>query len=366
MMTQDLSVEPLSPDADMSIRSIKDLHDHLHAAMQLEHATIPPYLTALNSIRKDTNFDAWQILRVVVVEEMLHLAFAGNLLNAVGGEPDLTVDGFVPKYPAYLPDGEHDFKVHRAPFSKKTIDNFLRIERPKMAGGEKPKLVPHSHVAGRTYLGVHPRHPSWRYYSIGEFYAAIEDGIVRLERQARQRGGTIFTGVRERQIPGEHYFSGGGKLHPVIDEESACRAIRLIIEQGEGETNEIYGSSGELAHYYRFDQLNYQRYYEPGDTAGHPRGARFEKDIDWNDVLPVKKDVSIADMVQDPELLGMAEEFNAEYAAFLGYLTEAFNGKPDLFADGSTRMFLMRNAIGALVNLRLPGGDKHAGPTFEI
>ncbi len=31
---------------------------YLHAAMQLEHATIPPYLTALYSIHPGTNSDA--------------------------------------------------------------------------------------------------------------------------------------------------------------------------------------------------------------------------------------------------------------------------------------------------------------------
>ena len=32
------------------ISTVEDLHSYLHIAMQLEHATIPPYLTALYSI----------------------------------------------------------------------------------------------------------------------------------------------------------------------------------------------------------------------------------------------------------------------------------------------------------------------------
>ena len=93
--------------------------DYLHAAMQLEHATIPPYLTALYSIQPGTNSDAYHVLRVVAVEEMLHLTLAANVLNAVGGTPDLTRPGFVPDYPAYLPDGETDFQVEPAGASRR-------------------------------------------------------------------------------------------------------------------------------------------------------------------------------------------------------------------------------------------------------
>ena len=40
------------------ITTREQLHQYLYAAMQLEHATIPPYLTALYSIRPGTNADA--------------------------------------------------------------------------------------------------------------------------------------------------------------------------------------------------------------------------------------------------------------------------------------------------------------------
>ena len=100
-----------------AIRTVADLHYYLRVAMQLEHATIPPYLVALYSIKPGSNIDATNVIRAVVVEEMLHLTMAANLLNAVGGTPDLTYTGFVPTYPAYLPDGEDDFEVGLAAFS---------------------------------------------------------------------------------------------------------------------------------------------------------------------------------------------------------------------------------------------------------
>ncbi|MDX1584613.1 MAG: ferritin-like protein, partial [Thermoanaerobaculia bacterium] len=128
----------------MSLHKIKDiegLHRHLHAAIQLEHATIPPYLTALYSIHPGTNTDAYNILRVVAVEEMLHLTLAANMLSAVGGTPDLTYDGFVPVFPAYLPDGETDFQVNCERFSKETVEAFMQIERPARGSEEGAQTI---------------------------------------------------------------------------------------------------------------------------------------------------------------------------------------------------------------------------------
>ena len=70
------------------------------------------------------------MIRVVAVEEMLHLTLAANLLNAVGGTPDLTAEDFVPAYPSHLPDGESDFEVGTRAFSRETVESFLKIERP--------------------------------------------------------------------------------------------------------------------------------------------------------------------------------------------------------------------------------------------
>lgn len=109
--------------------------------MQLEHATIPPYLLALYSIHPGSNNEASQILRVVVVEEMLHMTLAANVLNAVGGTPNLSAKGFVPLYPTGLPDGEKDFEVSLSRFSKSALDTFLKIERPDHDMATAPRVV---------------------------------------------------------------------------------------------------------------------------------------------------------------------------------------------------------------------------------
>ena len=149
--------------SESTITTLEDLRHYLYLAMQIEHATIPPYLLAIYSIHPMTNSDATHILRVVVVEEMLHLTLAANILNAVGGEPDLTVPGFVPNYPAFLPTGATDFQVDLQAFSEAAVDTFLKIERPPKPAKEEARVLSRQRsaplVAGKprgTVLGYVP------------------------------------------------------------------------------------------------------------------------------------------------------------------------------------------------------------------
>lgn len=359
--------------ADPQITKVETLRQYLHVAMQLEHATVPPYLTALYSIHPGTNLDAVQVLRVVVVEEMLHLALAANLLNAVGGEPDLTRPGFVPPYPAYLPDGEDDFKVHLRPFSRHAVQTFLQIERPNMAPDRRSRLLHRPDRRGPSHLAKCPRDPEMHFYSIGDFYKEIEDGLVHLDEQARAAGTTLFTGDPKRQVTSEQYYSGGGRLTPVTDIESARRAVDLIVAQGEGEHRGVFGEEGELAHFYRFEQLLKGRYYRSGADKpdGKPDEPHFptgpELKVDWDAAYPVKTDAKLADYRPGSELHAAAVAFNDFYAGFLRLLTDAFNGRPALLLEAVPKMFEVRNRINQL--MRNPLGDGsglNAAPTFEV
>ena len=60
------------------------LHELLQAAVELAAPVIPPYLCALYSMHPTGNERAKLIIRSVVVEEMLHMILAANVLNAVG------------------------------------------------------------------------------------------------------------------------------------------------------------------------------------------------------------------------------------------------------------------------------------------
>src|SRR3954447_6799560 len=102
------------------LESIPELQTALQNAIRLEHATIPPYLTALATLTGNTasvKF-ARQVIRDVVIEEMLHMTLACNVLNAIGGHPSITGDGFIPTYPHELPMGvAGDLVVHLKRYS---------------------------------------------------------------------------------------------------------------------------------------------------------------------------------------------------------------------------------------------------------
>jgi hypothetical protein len=215
----------MANNTSTSIQTIQELQYYLKVAMQLEHATIPPYLIALYSIKPDTNLDATNIFRTVVVEEMLHLTLAANLLNAIGGHPDLSYQGFVPRYPTHLPDGETDFEVNRAAFSLESLETFLKIERPAKQNqpnanntptdDRKKSIINTKGSADSTGL------PELNYYTIGEFYDAIIEGFKFLNGKDAK---VLFSGDPKKQVTSEYYYSSGGNIVPVNDLDSALHA----------------------------------------------------------------------------------------------------------------------------------------------
>ena len=73
------------------------LRKALQSAVTLEFATLPPYLTALWSI-KDEMHPAAISIREAVQEEMQHMGYVCNMLKAIGETPRIA--GNVPTYPA--------------------------------------------------------------------------------------------------------------------------------------------------------------------------------------------------------------------------------------------------------------------------
>lgn len=345
------------------ITTVEDLHAYLQVALQLEHATIPPYLTALYSLHPTANADAFRVIRVVVVEEMLHLTLAANLLNAVGGTPDLTAEGFVPVYPSHLPDGEMDFEVGTRAFSRETVESFLKIERPAEADGDVRFVLRERSPIALLPVVDAPEDDSdddLHFFSIGLFYAEILDGLQRLHRKL---GDDLFRGDPARQVGPEYYYSGGAEIVKVTDIESAAAALRVISEQGEGLGGAIFDEEGELAHYYRFQQLLLGRYYQPGDVHGEPSGP--ELDIDWDAVYPVKADARLADYAEPGELRDAVLALSEAYGAFLARLTEAFTGRPELLVPAVGDMFRIKELAGRIMRNPMPGEPGvNAAPVF--
>src|SRR5262249_27971762 len=118
--------------------TLDDLKDRLQQAIELEHATIPPYLLANFTLLDGSgsagmNTKISDVMGSVLYEEMLHMSIACNLLNAVGGHPNIDRPGFIPKYPSHLPGAvEGSLVVHLKKFSLHLVEHtFMEIERPE-------------------------------------------------------------------------------------------------------------------------------------------------------------------------------------------------------------------------------------------
>lgn len=333
-----------------AIDTLDDLRRHLQWAIELEHATIPPYLCALYSLDPARNTEAVQVIASVFVEEMLHMALAANLLNAVGGEPRIDAPEMLPAYPYPLPHGDRSVRVDLVPFGSEALEQFLAIEKP--ASADAPP-------------------ESDRYTTIGQFYAAIEAGIQTLCDSMGEDA--VFCGDRRRQLNEVHFSSGGGTIIPIHDLKSALAALAEIVEQGEGagrtevwdgDKDVFHPERDEVAHYYRFVELARGRRFQQGDTPqSGPTGELLP--IDPDGIAPMRPNPRTADYPPGSEIRVAQEEFNNTYCLLLYLLDDTFNGSPSQMRDAVAAMYALKSQAQAL--MRMPSGDGRttAGPTFE-
>ncbi|WP_052434021.1 ferritin-like domain-containing protein [Streptacidiphilus melanogenes] len=339
-------------------RTIPKLRYFLQAALALEFLTIPPYLTAMYTIKPGTNQEAWYSLRAVVLEEMLHMTLVANLLNAVGGTPVVADPRFVTDYPAKLPYAREQVPIALRGFGREAIRTGLWIERP-----EKLEDLP------RT--GKEPDPRGWT--SIGQFYATIRAGM----RGLSEKHPDLFDGDPGRQVGPEDFYNSGGRAFPVTDLASALEAIELISEQGEGVPGSIYnpddrlfGQAKELAHYFRFMEVHEERRYGPLDTpASGPTGPALP--IDWSAAYRIDPQAKVADYPVGSEVRQAAEHFNLVYARLLWLLDLSFNGEPKQLQAAVPVMLELRDLALQLYANPHPDPAKaargvHASATFEI
>jgi hypothetical protein len=326
------------------IRTLASLRAHLQTAIELEHSTIPPYLCALYSIKDGTNREAARVIRSVVMEEMLHMVLAANVLNAIGGAPAIGHPRFVPRYPTYMPHSRDAFLIGLEKFSRRSLRTFLKIELPV-----RPNAPPQAD----------------RYDTIGQFYRAIEDGLKRL-----CAGNKGFVRRPTRQITPDAYYGGGGNVVVVTNLESALLALDKIVDQGEGIHHSIldgdvlvHGGAG-YAHYFRFKEIAKGRYYSKGDgVRSAPTGPPFE--VDWNQVYNMRPNPKSRDYPKGSELRRKADEFNLAYSRLLGSLHAACNGRQQALGKAVALMYDLKHMAVELMRIPVGRGDVTAGPTFE-
>ena len=127
----------------MPVTTLEELREHLQWALELEHATLPPYLCALYSIKPGTNQAAVGVITSVFIEEMLHMTLVANVLNAVGGTPVLDKPDFIPRYPTFLPHSANAKQASARGVRARRVVVMGLLEgcardRPRPAGGPSP------------------------------------------------------------------------------------------------------------------------------------------------------------------------------------------------------------------------------------
>jgi hypothetical protein len=344
-MTDLLASTPLE-----RIDTIEGLRQHLQCAIELEHTTIPPYLCALYTLDPQRNAEAVEVLTSVLVEEMLHLGLAANLLNAVGGAPVIDHPRLLAPYPRCLPHGVRSLEVALLPFGREALDLFLRIEQPAPLDGPTEDEG---------------------YETISQFYAAIETGLRALVDQHGEAA--VFGGDPSRQLTDAHFRPGSGRMIVVTDLATAIEALGEIVEQGEGAdhsevwdgtTDMFHPERQQVAHYYRFEELLEGRRYAPGDIPGRPPSGEAIA-VDWDAVHPMQPNPTDAD---DDRVAGAQYAFDDTYSSLLGHLQETFDGHPDRIERALGAMFALRTHAVELLGLPSGVDGEHpttAGPTFH-
>jgi hypothetical protein len=331
-----------------SFQTLPDLCRALQRAIQLEHATIPPYLTAYWSLT-NANASIRGVLNRIVLQEMAHMALAANILNAIGGHPAINDRKLIPRYPGALPFHIGDkngkkFEVGLAPFSCQLVrDIFLTIEEP-----EHPVVYPKAKLAMFA-------EDAEKFLTIGEFYDAVAEALTRLHPKF---------GHPELQVS-----VGYPPVTPVLNLQDALNAVETIKSQGEGTTSSpLESAGGEPVHYYAFMGIleGAELKEDPTVKEGFSYSGSEIK-FDPKGVLPLAINPTSALYRPGSPERKASDAFNQTYKLLLDQLQTAFNGSPKDLKDKATptmRDTLPDNA-NTLISITLPDGRTRAAPTFE-
>ncbi|KAG8986922.1 hypothetical protein FRB90_003694, partial [Tulasnella sp. 427] len=112
-------------------------------------------------------------MKNVSVEEMLHLALAGNILCSIGGTPHTYGNEYTPKYPREI--FFEKVKMSLRPATKNTLAMFVQVEEPYPMESLK------------VSDGILPT-----YDSIGQFYQTVIHGINTLDSRAQEEGHVLW------------------------------------------------------------------------------------------------------------------------------------------------------------------------------
>ena len=325
------------------IATVQDAWSMLQTAIGVEFGTLPPYLYAMFSIPAGKNVEAASRIKSVAMQEMIHMCLACNILNALGGTPELTP----PAYPGPLPgdigppDGE-PLIVHLLPFSEDAMAQAMAIEQPEK--------IPDFPVAEMMTAEAAPAT-----VTIGQFYEALDKFLATLPADAWIPG--------RNQIDDSQFFEG--QLFAINGYADAHQAIEDIVSEGEGAEDSPLDFQNEIAHFYRFGECWRNKVLTKSDNPlGYAWGPE-SLGIDWTAVYPAIADPASHDFSNDPPAAQAAQAAcNQAYSQMVDELRRAVTGDTARLGNAVRAMFDLRMAAQVALTTPLANPAQVAGPSF--
>lgn len=325
----------VSPELVQGLRSIATksiqgdeartkLGELLQAAVRLEFATIPPYLSAALSLKNGANEAVRSLIMRIAKEEMLHMTVVANLMNAIGVSPNIVAA--VPSYPHNLDVIAPPLRLDLHSFSKDVVkDLFMRIETP-----EDPQDFPV--VSALESMEDLPQ-------TIGQFYENIielirNDVIGDLFSQAEQ---DVYKQIQVViQFEAVAYLNDQDvQTYPlqddfdfvIRDKADAIKYLTWVVHEGEGESpfNPL-DAEGLPGHYYRFESIVHGRYLIKDDTQA--LGYSYSGGMlpfDESGVYQFVDNAKAEDFSSFQTVQRHMQRFNNTYTELVDFLHKAFN-----------------------------------------
>lgn len=342
----------------------------LQSALQLEFATIPPYLSAAFSLGPD-NEKLRELIVRIAIEEMLHMTVVANLLNAIGIAPDIFAA--TPSHPNKLELLDPPLDLDLKSFSFDLVqDLFMRIEAP-----EKPVVFPSAAPAA-----LRPK-------TIGQFYAGIieiiaQDTIPDLFKNAERdayKQVKVVPKPNLREVTYANNQDTGTYPLPdkidfsITDKETAIRHLSWVVDQGEGsEPYDPLTAEGLPGHYYRFASILKAKYLVKDPSVPDLGHSYSGGDVPFVEagVHEFDANAKAKDYIAHLRLHQCMVKFNEIYTTMINSLKFAFNcPSPDMkdqaqaaFVTARSSMRQMIPAAGTIIT-RAKTAQVRAGIPFE-
>jgi CDGSH-type Zn-finger protein/uncharacterized Fe-S cluster protein YjdI len=352
---------------NLAVNDREELIYLLTEAAEFEHTVMCTYLYAQWTLKRDESegvtrteleaIDRWRnALRIVALEEMLHLSLVNNLLAAFGAAPHFSRPDF-PVRQGYFPSS---IDFHLAPFDEETIEHFVFIERPEGIDVQDGDGFAHeSHyqrVSSPDLLTPTPRD----YGSQGHLYHGIAQAIRRLA--AGMGEDALFVGHGEAQVSSAEFPLPG--LFAVTGVDSAIRALEEIVLQGEGAP-----ADREDSHYARFaailNEYRALKQERPDFTPAHPAAV--------NPVLTEFTENERITRITNPTARRIVDLGNSVYSLMVHTLAQVCAPAPlpaalrQGLADASSELMRLTTTLGeAAARTPARNGGPNAGLSFAL